>query len=123
MDKMISLEGRGVIPCLHNVGEAHAYQGPPLTAADLMLVLGRAMGRHAQLGIAIDNLRRILLEEQVLKEEVPDVPWGLLHEVRAALDLAQSVIAGGHREVLAQVTRALERLDAYQDALPPRGQA
>jgi hypothetical protein len=123
MTKTVSLEGRGVIPCPHHTGEAHPYQGPPLPATDLLVLLSRAMGRHAQLGVAIDNLRRILLEEGVLREEPPPLPPDLLHDTRQALDLAQSVIPGVHREALSRITRALERLDLYQDALPPRGLA
>jgi hypothetical protein len=123
MDKLISLEDRGLIPCLHNIGEAHPYQGPALRSSVLLALLCRAMGRHAQLGLAVDNLRRILTEEHVLTEELRELPPGLLEDVRLALDLAQSVIPGGHREALSRITRALERLDAYQEMIPPRGQA
>lgn len=31
MEKTISLEGRGMIPCPLNEAEAHPYKGPPLT--------------------------------------------------------------------------------------------
>lgn len=123
MDKTVTLEGRGIIPCMQHVGEAHTYQGPPMAAPELLSLLSRAMGRHAQLGLAIDNLRQILIAEGLLGQEWPAAPQGLIEEMRQALDLAQSVIPGVHREALAQVTRALERADSYQDALSPRGQA
>lgn len=121
--KTVSLEGCGPVPCLQNVGEVHAYTGPPLSGAELLVLFSRAVGRHAQLGVAIDNLRRVLQEEHLLRENLVEVPQALLREVREALELAQGVIPGEHREALAQVTRALERLDIYEDALPPRGQA
>jgi hypothetical protein len=88
-----------------------------------MTLLQRAMARHAQLGIAIDNLRRILLEEHFLHEDNPELPHGLLSEVHHALELAQAVIPGAHRDALTSVIRALERLGAYEDRLPQRGQA
>jgi hypothetical protein len=123
MEKVIKLAGRGVIPCPHNVGEVHAHAGPPLPAEDLVVLLGRAMARHAQIGVAVENLRRILLEERVLAEEAPQLPMSLLEEVREALGVAQSVVPGAHQEALARITRALEQVDGYQERLPRRGLA
>lgn len=123
MDRTVSLEGRGIIPCLHNAGEVHAYQGPAIAAADLINLLGRAAARQAQITIAVENLRRILVEERLLVEESPMQPFALLEEVRQTLALAQSVIPGVHQEVLTRLTRMLDRVDAYQDMQPSRGLA
>lgn len=123
MKETISLEGRGVIPCPHNPSEAHPYHGPALRPADLLTLLGRARARQAHSAVAIDNLHRILLEEGILRDERLDPPHLLLEELHQALTLAQSVIPGAHREALTQIMHALERLDAYQDHLPPRGMA
>lgn len=123
MDKTISLEGRGMIPCPLNEAEAHPYKGPPLSVADLLTLLDRATMRQVRLSLAIDNLRRILREERILDEDTPELPHLLLEEIRQALSLAQSVIPGAYRDALVQVTQALEHVDAYQDRMPPRGMA
>lgn len=123
MTRPISLVGRGVVPCPHNVGEAHEYHGAPVSPAEALQLLMRAVGRHAQLGVAIDNLRHILIEEQVLSEDPREVPHALLEEVRQVLALAQSLIPGAHREVLLRIIRAQERLDAFEQHSPVRGQA
>lgn len=123
MEKAIPLAGRGVVPCLHNAGEAHPYDGPPLRPEDLLALLGRAMTRHLQIGIAIDNLRRILVEERLLMEERQEPTHGFLEEIRQALSMAQAVIPGAQKEALDRVTRALDRIDVYQDRQAPRGLA
>lgn len=108
MEKAISLAGRGVLPCPHHAGEAHPYDGPPLRPEELLALLGRALARHAQLGLAIDNLRRVLVEERLLLEERQEPAPGFLEEIRQALD---------------RITRALDRLDLYQERQAPRGLA
>lgn len=119
----ISLRGRGIVPCPHNVGEVHLHDGPPITPAEAISLLSRARSRHARLGVAISNLHRILIEERLLAEDASDPPLDLLEAARQTLSLALSVLPGGQSEALSQITRTLERLDAYQDRLAPRGVA
>jgi hypothetical protein len=123
MEKAISLAGRGVLPCPHHAGEAHPYDGSPLRPEELLALLGRALARHAQLGLAIDNLRRVLVEERLLLEERQELAPGFLEEIRQALSMAQAVIPGAQREALDRITRALDRLDLYQERQAPRGLA
>lgn len=117
MDKTVALEG-SVIPCLYHAGEVHSYKGPPLPAEDLVALLCRAVARHAQIGVAIDNLRRILIHEQVLMEEPPVLPHTLMEELRHAITLAQSVVPGAHQEVLGQAAHARAGTDRCLPGAP-----